>query len=72
MSTTPDHYTARIDITVSEIEIPDTTKYENRNTKPEPTRSVRQVTSLVVRAKTIESLQQKITAHVALIEDDNE
>lgn len=59
------HYTAVLDI--QEVENKPATKEYNKEIPPQ--RIVSDVTKIAVRADTLESLQKKLTAHVALIEN---
>ena len=59
------HYTAVLDIQ----EVENTTPTKNYNEIIPAQRIVSDVTKIVVRADTLESLQKKLTAYVALIEN---
>lgn len=59
------HYTAVLDIQ----EVENTTPTNNYNEIIPAQRIVSDVTKIVVRADTLESLQKKLTAYVALIEN---
>lgn len=66
MAQTTSHFTAVIQVTqvLSDTGI-------RHNGQDQPTRTVdREVTKLVIRAKTMEALKTKVAAHVALVEEE--
>lgn len=69
MSTQTDYFTAVIDITeVTSTKIAGS--YRGGRQEPESIeRGTRDITHIVVRAESLEKLQAKVTAHVALIEN---
>lgn len=62
-------YTAVLKIHVVETKAPPTANYRHTDPKPSPSRDVDEVISLVLRAPSLEALQAKLAAHVALIEE---
>lgn len=65
-TTKTDHYTAVIDI--QEVELTTTTAYNVADEVVK--RDTKEVTKIVVRAKTLEGLKTKVAGHIALIGDD--
>lgn len=62
-----DHYTAIIEIQkVEKVKNPNV----SRSTGLEETRQTSEVTRMVIRAKSITSLQEKITGHIELIDEE--
>ena len=59
------HYTAHLNITATETQTEIKDRYEKTTTPA--ARTVTESASIVVRAASIEALQAKLTAHVALL-----
>lgn len=68
-----EHYTATVKITKTEISTPDQSPSGSwsaqEKVKSEGTREVQEVANFVIRADSIESLTEKATAHLQLVED---
>ncbi len=65
-----DHYTAVISITRTKI-VPSKSTLRNAET-PRTERLVYDVSRLTVRASTVSKLVERVTGHLALIEDDTD
>lgn len=65
-TTATDHYTAVIDI--QQVEVTTVSAYNAHHETTE--RSTKEVTKIVVRAKTLEGLKTKVAGHIQLIGDD--
>lgn len=66
-----DHYTAVIKITKTSTSTPEAPGFSVRGESPKSdgTREVTEVATLAIRADSIESLTEKATAHLQLVED---
>lgn len=59
------HYTAQLNVTATEVQAETKDRYNNPTTPA--SRTVTESANIVVRATTMEALQTKLTAHVALL-----